>query len=296
MPALHLSSDASSSRRRDAGLGDEVSPELVLVDPDLAARARAHLPWPEPTFPRPRRAARVVPVASPPAAAEPPPAPLPEPLHFGRRLVAAATLVPALVTLALIAEFLGRSASPLGATTTTASSPATTRHATTPVTTTTATTRSRPSTARPSRSHTRKPAERRSLRRGQRPEGVVAQMGNTPGSTGARGAPTSRKRKGQYCSVRWAGEGLTLVYVARVPKNPCTDGRVVGGYVTGPSWRTAAGLSVGSSLARLRRLYPNAAPTGSGWWKLGTIRRGKSRRIPLHAHVTDGRVDKILVN
>ena len=294
MPALPPSSDAAPDRRRDVGLGDEaISPELVLVDPDLAARARADLAWPEPTLPRPRRAAEAVPVAQPPADAEP----VPEPLHFGRRLVAAATLVPALVTLALIAEFLGRSASPLGATTTTASSTTTTRHATTPVTTTTTTTtRSLPSTARPSGSRTSKPAERRSLGRARRPEGLIAQMGNTPGSTGGPSAPTSRKRKGQYCSVRWAGQGLTLVYVAHVPKNPCTDGRVVGGYVTGPSWRTVAGLSVGSSLARLRRLYPRAAPTGSGWWKLGTIRRGKARGIPLHAHVTGGRVDKILVN
>jgi hypothetical protein len=113
---LHSLNDAE---RGPADLGDEIiSPELVLVDPDLSVRARALLPWPDPTLPARRPAAEIV----PPAPAEVPVAAVPArvaepPLRFGGRVAAAAALVPALVVLALIGEFFGRSASPLGATT-----------------------------------------------------------------------------------------------------------------------------------------------------------------------------------
>jgi hypothetical protein len=192
MAALHPLSDASPGAGRELEPGDEViSPELVLVDPDLAARARARLPWPDPTLP-----GRRVAVGAPPAAASAPVEPAPArvadpPLQFGRRLAAAAALVPALVVLALIGELFGRSAGPLGATTTSQSS--------------------------------------------HRLQALLAQLGRTPRALVGTppGPPTSRRRPG-HCVVRWHDEGLTLVFAARAPKNPCTEGRLVGGYATRP--------------------------------------------------------------
>jgi hypothetical protein len=90
---------------------------------------------------------------------------------------------------------------------------------------------------------------------------------------------------------------MTIVLVAGQGKNPCTSGRATGGVVTTGRWHTAKGLAVGASLAELRRRYPTARNVGSDWWKLGSIRTSRSKEaIPLHAHVRDGRVDKLLLN
>jgi hypothetical protein len=90
---------------------------------------------------------------------------------------------------------------------------------------------------------------------------------------------------------------MTIVLVAEQAKNPCTSGRAAGGVATARGWHTTKGLAVGASLAELRRRYPTARNVGSDWWKLGSIRSSRSKQaIPLHAHVRDGRVDKLLVN
>jgi hypothetical protein len=68
-----------TTRRRDVAT-EVVSPELVLVDPELARRVRA-LPPPQPVAPAPRRGAVPVELPAPPAAAIlrlPPPAPPPD--------------------------------------------------------------------------------------------------------------------------------------------------------------------------------------------------------------------------
>jgi hypothetical protein len=276
---------------------EEISPELVLVDPELARTARALLPWPELTVGAPRP--RPVAVPSPPATVEevPPTAPPAEADRFSfgfkRRLAAFAALAPALVALAVVAEFVGRSDSPRGATAPAARGTSPTK----PVPPKTKKAPSHPSSA-----------PRRTAKRGKRPRGprfranqveaLVSVIGKSPNAIARSfGRPTTIKRTGEYCAESWRAEGLTLTFFVRSPKNPCASGTVIGGFATLPPWRTEEGLVVGSSLAQLHRGYPNAHAVGSGWWKLGTIRLGRSsRRVPLHAHLKAGRVDRLLVN
>jgi hypothetical protein len=111
------------------------------------------------------------------------------------------------------------------------------------------------------------------------------------------GKPSMSTRNGQYCNVTWGRSSVTIVLVAAQARNPCTRGRTAGGFATGQGWRTAKGLVIGASLGQLRRRYPSARDVGSGWWKLGSIRTTRAKKpIPLHAHVTRGRVDRLLVN
>jgi hypothetical protein len=290
---------------RDTAPPDVVTPELALIDPELARRAREQLPLPG-TIYRPRwvprdrasRAAVVVPAA---AVELPQPTQPPAPVRAGARLLAVAALVPVSVALALVADlrdsggqtFEGAAPSDRGSSAPSAPP--------------------RPQ-AGPPGSRTLPPAAGGSSAGAAAPRaakrsapawarryvvnGVVTEIGSRPAAIArALGRPTARARNGEYCHVMWPGRGLTIVLVARRTKNPCTQGRVVGGFATGATWRTGKGLHVGASLTRLRRRYPRARRVGSGWWKLGSVRAPRSRtRIPLHAHVTGGRVDKILVN
>lgn len=285
-----------------------ISPELVLVDPELAQKARALLPWPAPTFP-PRRP---VPVAVSPdgAAATPLPArPAPAPdvshaptsphpqeavrLHFGRRLGAVAALLPALVALAMFAEFVGRSGSPRGATVPGSRSTSAVKG------------RDRSDQGGVASKTTGKTQGRRRSEAsggprlpGNRIEELAGEIGRRAGAVTTAYAVRPRlTRDGEYCNANWSGQGLTLVLVGRGRENPCVSGRVVGGFATLPRWRTSRRISVGSSLAELRHRYPNASFVGSGWWMLGMIRAaGSKKAIPLHAHVSGGRVDRILVD
>lgn len=87
------------------------------------------------------------------------------------------------------------------------------------------------------------------------------------------GSPsTARSRaSGVECDVRWSRIGLKLVFLD-FSGRACQDGVLVTASVTNRSaWRTAVGLRVGDSVARLRQLYPRASlhpasPPWSGYW------------------------------
>jgi hypothetical protein len=86
------------------------------------------------------------------------------------------------------------------------------------------------------------------------------------------GAPDSVRRRSVYeCTLVWRRLGLTASLLDLAQEAPCRVGVFVRATVTGRSWRTAKGLRVGSTVARLRRLYAGARlHTGyapwSGWW------------------------------
>ena len=86
------------------------------------------------------------------------------------------------------------------------------------------------------------------------------------------GAPsTSRVPTPQSCVQSWKRAGLTVHFFTFEGK-PCSAGVALIVTVTGrTAWRTAVGLRVGDSAARLRTLYPGARlRTGfsgdSGYW------------------------------
>jgi len=82
---------------------------------------------------------------------------------------------------------------------------------------------------------------------------------------------TSRVTSARSCGQSWKGARLTVTFFTFEDK-PCTRGVALIVTVTGrAAWRTAVGLRVGDSAARLRSLYPKARlRTGfageSGYW------------------------------
>jgi hypothetical protein len=86
------------------------------------------------------------------------------------------------------------------------------------------------------------------------------------------GAPTTSKaRSPQDCLQSWKGARLAVTFFTFEGK-PCAAGVALIVTVTGrAAWRTAVGLRVGDTAARLRSLYPRARlRTGfagdSGYW------------------------------
>lgn len=87
------------------------------------------------------------------------------------------------------------------------------------------------------------------------------------------GPPTTVRSRasGLECDARWSGIGLKLVFLD-FANRACQDGVLVTATITSRSaWRTAVGLRVGDSVARLRRLYPRAtlhpsSPPWTGHW------------------------------
>ena len=84
---------------------------------------------------------------------------------------------------------------------------------------------------------------------------------STPANARARfGAPSSvRARLPHSCFMRWSGIGLSLTFLDLSERRPCRSGVLVTATVTSRAhWRTALGLRVGDSIARLKQLFPRA--------------------------------------
>jgi len=114
------------------------------------------------------------------------------------------------------------------------------------------------------------------------------------------GKPYSRQRTHDYCRVGWRAAGLTIVLNRVGRSNPCRTGQPVGALIKGKRWRTTRGLRVGQPLRELRLKYRRAQARPDGWWLLVVSRRsllGRARSQPtLMAHVSRRRVDAFVVN
>jgi hypothetical protein len=87
------------------------------------------------------------------------------------------------------------------------------------------------------------------------------------------GSPSTVRSRasGVECNAAWKRIGLKLAFLD-FSGRACADGVLVTATITSRSaWRTAVGLQVGDSVARLRRLYPRAslhrsAAPWTGYW------------------------------
>ena len=100
---------------------------------------------------------------------------------------------------------------------------------------------------------------------------AVRKDGSLRGAMAAFGAPSSVRRHPRFrslCSVAWSRIGLRISFYNLGGSNPCDPrgGRFGEATMTGKRWRTAVGLRVGDSLARLRALYRDERRRGSSWW------------------------------
>jgi hypothetical protein len=81
------------------------------------------------------------------------------------------------------------------------------------------------------------------------------------------GAPSAQKAAGSSCDVTWKRLGLRISFL-EFAGDPCTTGGAVLLTITDRAhWRTALGLRVGDTAARVKALYPKAKlHAGDGYW------------------------------
>src|SRR5690606_1854323 len=100
---------------------------------------------------------------------------------------------------------------------------------------------------------------------------------------------------GAVCLVRWPAQGVAVLGTGPAPCEAGAGVRWV--RLTGPGWRTGAGLSVGDSVARLRALYPRARTRGIQRWLVWGRDRGSATVRPrLRAEIKNGRVRALIVS
>lgn len=118
------------------------------------------------------------------------------------------------------------------------------------------------------------------------------------------GSPTTVRSRasGVECNAAWNRIGLKLLFLD-FSGRACGDGVLVTATITSRStWRTAVGLRVGDSVARLGRLYPRArlhraAAPWTGYWLITRRSCAEVGSIPypgLLARVRDGRVTALV--
>lgn len=125
-------------------------------------------------------------------------------------------------------------------------------------------------------------------------------------ATDAFGQPTKKRLSGKVlCVVDWTPLRLRGHFVnvgGPMPgRTTCSTsvGKLQTAEIRGRAFRTQAGLRVGDTLARLRRLHPAARRHGASWWIATTpnVVGGDPRdRIPIvRADVRDGRVSVLVL-
>ena len=130
--------------------------------------------------------------------------------------------------------------------------------------------------------------------------GVEVGRGTLVQATAKFGAPTATTTEGggQTCHVTWRKLGLVVDFLD-FSNYACADGGLVSATIASRShWRTARGLRVGDSVARLRVLYPHAKRHADGYWLVARhacAEAGASPYPGLLARIRVGRVSALLV-
>jgi hypothetical protein len=262
--------------RRGLPEPEPLSPELVLVDPELAQRARNLLPEPGPARVAPERPGQSAPIPT----SEPSPRAFADahdhPASGRRSLRLAAAAAGCVLLVGAITAFaISSMGSEHGGVSPTAHGQAQTTAVQQP--------KLQP---RP-----------RAATAATQPEVVDALMPIRPGPVlrlivRRFGPAPSHVASGQRCLLTWPAAGLRLTLVAG--QRACARGTIFGVAMWRRAWKTRADLRIGDAVSRLRRLYPGATHRQSGWWRL---HRGGSRVAAggLFAHVNHGRVDEFWV-
>ncbi len=135
------------------------------------------------------------------------------------------------------------------------------------------------------------------------PDGAVrlatwkARRGPVADGVAVLGAPSSSRRGGAVCLLRW--DGLGLAAQVRGGQDPCETGtsRLRWARLAASSWHTPKGLSPGDPVAEMRSLYPRARKVGRMWILVSGREAG--RRTPvarLRAEAANGVVIALWVH
>lgn len=95
-------------------------------------------------------------------------------------------------------------------------------------------------------------------------------------------ATTTRAQPPYECVKTWKRLGLKLSFLDLSTGSACRTGGLVTATITNrPQWRTAVGLRVGDTVARIRTLYPRAKfrRTGSNWTGYWLITRHACKEV-----------------
>lgn len=120
-----------------------------------------------------------------------------------------------------------------------------------------------------------------------------ARSGTLAGAASAFGPPSATRAGAAACRVTWSSLGATFGFQAGASGDPCADdARPRAAVLSSPLWKTAAGLSVGQSIRRMKHLYGGKTRVHGSTAVLITTRSG----VRLSAKVGEGVVKSFVVS
>jgi hypothetical protein len=117
------------------------------------------------------------------------------------------------------------------------------------------------------------------------------------GAIARLGAPSGLSRVPRGCLARWPALGAAVLLAGAGDPCAAESGKARWARLSGAIWRTQRGLTTGTSLARMRTLYPKARTRQGRWWLVTGREAGSPRPAPrLRAEMRAGRVRALWVD